>query len=189
MELPRYVRVNTLRTTTAEAIEHFKELKYRYVDNIEEYEQPPKGKTFWNGEDLNNLLVFPSGTDLHAEPWVAEGKLILQDKASCLSAIVLLEDCEPAEDKNSTSPTRFCNVIDACAAPGNKTTHAAALMNRIGNTHQLYAVDKDDKRILLLKQFTERAGAPVRILHQSFLDIDPKGSDLGTVSCCIRSDC
>lgn len=96
----------------------------------------------------------------------------MQDKASCLSALVLLEDCKPAISVEDSDSFTYCNVIDACAAPGNKTTHAAALMNRHDHSHQLYAVDKDDKRILLLKQFTERAGASVNILHQSFLDID-----------------
>ena len=177
VELPRYVRVNTLKVSVEEAVQHFESDGFSHESVPEEVEGVAGKKIFWDDQDLPHLLVFPQGTDLHADPWVEEGKLILQDKASCLSAVVLLEDCEPAENLDHATPQRFCDVIDACAAPGNKTTHAAALMARSKHSHQLSAVDKDDKRVLLLQKFTERAGAPVRVLHQSFLDLDPDNLD------------
>ena len=45
------------------------------------------------------------------------GKIILQDKASCFPAIVL---APPSSER--------AVVIDATAAPGNKTSHLSALM-------------------------------------------------------------
>ena len=183
VELPRYVRVNTIKCSLEEVVEHFNSLGFQCIDAPDNpIDISNNQKVFWEDKDLSQILVFPCGTDLHADTWVAEGKLMLQDKASCLSAIVLLEDCEPASSFEEASPTRFCNVIDACAAPGNKTTHAGALMSRSDHPYQLIAVDKDDKRVLLLKQFTERAGADVRVLHQSFLDIDSTDSEHGNVS-------
>lgn len=173
VELPRYVRVNTLKVTVQEALDHFTNANFLLSSPPADPSSLLGQKAFWEDRDLPEVLVFPFGTDLHDDLWVTEGKLVLQDKASCLSAFVLLEDSQPAERITESSPQRHCNVIDACAAPGNKTTHAAALMGRHSHGHQLFAVDKDDKRILLLKEFTQKAGAPVRVLHQSFLDIDP----------------
>ena len=183
VELPRYVRVNTIKTTLDDAIEHFNGLGYELMDCPNDITRlSSDDKVFWKDSDLNYLLVFPCGTDLHDDKWVGEGKLMLQDKASCLSAIVLLEDCVPASNLDDSSPFQFCNVIDACAAPGNKTTHAAALMHQHEHSHQLIAVDKDNKRVLLLKNFTEKAGANVNVLHQSFLDIDSTDESLKPVS-------
>ena len=57
-------------------------------------------------------LVMPSWCDIHDLGAVMGGRLILQDKASCMPAAALCEGMDP--------PPRL--VIDACAAPGNKTT-------------------------------------------------------------------
>ena len=69
---------------------------------------------------LPDLLVFPPGTDLHDHPLVEAGALILQSKASCMPAHAL-------------RPQPGWAVVDACAAPGNKTTHLAALMGNRGS--------------------------------------------------------
>lgn len=47
-------------------------------------------------------------------------------------------------------------VIDACAAPGNKTVHLAALMKGKGRIH---ACEVDSKRVLRLRETVSRAGA------------------------------
>lgn len=184
MELPRYVRINTLKTTLERTIEHFQSKGYEVIElpDRNKREKMEKERVFWQDEHLNDIIVFPSGTDLHDDEWVTEGKLILQDKASCLSAIVLMEDCQPADSIENASPFLFCDAIDACAAPGNKTTHAAALMSREDHQYSLIAVDKDNKRIILLRQFTERAGAKVDIKHQSFLDIESDDPSTSNVS-------
>jgi putative methyltransferase len=71
---------------------------------------------------LPDLLAFPPGTDLHDHPLVASGALVLQSKASCMPAHAL-------------RPQPGWAVVDACAAPGNKTTHLAALMGNTGSIH------------------------------------------------------
>ncbi|KAG8058475.1 hypothetical protein GUJ93_ZPchr0002g25170 [Zizania palustris] len=66
------------------------------------------------------MLVLPPGTDLHNHHLVTDGKVFLQGKASCMVAVALC-------------PKPGWTVIDACAAPGNKTVHLAALMNGEGS--------------------------------------------------------
>jgi len=64
-------------------------------------------------------------------------------------------------------------VIDACAAPGNKTTHLSAIMRDKGyNVHvcvctsisniffsQIFAFDHDAKRLKALKNMVHKSGA------------------------------
>lgn len=72
-------------------------------------------------EHVPNLLAFHPSTSFQGESSLDTGKVILQDKASCFPAIVL---APPAEDG-------AC-VIDATAAPGNKTTLLSSLMQGRG---------------------------------------------------------
>jgi len=68
-----------------------------------------------------NLLVFHPDTSFQDDPLYLSGNIILQDKASCFPALVL---SPPATDETV--------VIDATAAPGNKTSHLSALMGNRG---------------------------------------------------------
>lgn len=61
---------------------------------------------------VDGVVLFPPRTDLHDHPAVLSGKLVLQSRASCLPAVAL-------------APGKGWTVLDACAAPGNKTTHLA----------------------------------------------------------------
>lgn len=91
---------------------------------------------------LPELLILPSGTDLHADALYVRGDIIIQDKASCFPAFVL-------------NPPPGSNVVDACAAPGNKTSHVVARMNNQG---KVQAYDLDVRRLELLKRMTSKAG-------------------------------
>ena len=72
-------------------------------------------------EHVPCLLSFSPKIAFHENPLYKSGKLILQDKASCFPAIVL---APPA--------TEDARVIDATAAPGNKTSLLSALMQNKG---------------------------------------------------------
>ena len=103
---PRSVRVNTLAWSVEDALTWL-------ANQADDAAVPiPAPHPF-----LPDVLVFPPGTDLHAHPAVADGRLILQSASSCMPARVL-------------DPQSGWTVLDACAAPGNKTTHAAGKEKR-----------------------------------------------------------
>ena len=110
-------------------------------------------------EHISNLLVFTPGTDLHDHPMVRSGEIVLQGKASCLPAAALGPKCG-------------WDVVDCCAAPGNKTTHLAAL---VGDGGRVRAFDADGKRLKRLARnvSTAGAGAIVDAKRADFLEVDP----------------
>eukprot|EP00917_Polyrhabdina_sp_WS-2016_P016584 GHVP01035853.1.p2 GENE.GHVP01035853.1~~GHVP01035853.1.p2 ORF type:complete len:420 (-),score=88.12 GHVP01035853.1:61-1320(-) len=156
---PTYVRVNTIKKTMKEALNHLKERGYNLVAESVD----AKNKLdFFLDKDVRNLLVFPFRIDLSADSMYQEGSLIFQDKASCFPALAL----RPKENKV---------VIDACSAPGNKTSHLSSLM---GNKGRIYAVEIDPKRVSTLRKMTQAAGTKnTRIIQEDFLKLDPKNPD------------
>ncbi|CAH0485631.1 unnamed protein product [Peronospora farinosa] len=156
LALPRYVRVNTLLASSEE---------------IEAFTREFGAK---QDRDVRDLLVLPSGTELHEHEMVISGKLVLQDKASCFPAFVLHGEHTDAKDKQG-------DVIDACAAPGNKTSHLAMLLQQqdgdgedgITRKRRVFAFDRSAKRLELLKRRMELAGAAARVQAelQSFLEV------------------
>ncbi|KAG2459255.1 NSUN5 methyltransferase, partial [Polypterus senegalus] len=111
--LPRYARVNTLKTTVEDAIDYLKRDGFTYQGQAK----------------------------------------------SCLPAYLL-------------RPPPGAHVIDACAAPGNKTSHLAALMSNRG---KLFAFDLDPKRLSTMSTLLLRAGVTCQELaHVDFLKVNPE---------------
>ncbi|KAL7074665.1 hypothetical protein ACQ4LE_005971 [Meloidogyne hapla] len=151
--LPRYARVNSLRQQLPYVLDVLKgqgwtvrrlkkmipPLKYRKLvarlEPLKCYIDP----------HIDNLLIFPRGTDLHDHILVKQGVLILQDKASCFPAFLL-----------SPQPDSF--VMDVCAAPGMKTTHLAAIME---NNGKIFAFDRNAERLNLLRKMARNAKADI----------------------------
>ncbi|CAI2170921.1 9668_t:CDS:2 [Funneliformis geosporum] len=155
--LPRYVRVNTLKTTVKKVIEHF-QLKGYVLEEPIKVLSDISTRTIRKDFHLPDLLILPPKTDLHDHSLYLSGEIILQDKASCFPAYI----CSPPIDSH---------VIDACAAPGNKTSHLSAIMK---NTGKIWAFDLDKKRLRLLEKLTQKAGCKnIEAVHGSFLDVDP----------------
>lgn len=99
---PVYLRVNTLKTTRAEAIE------WLAANGVTAAEVP----------GLPDALVLPPGKAL-PKPLRADGRVEIQDAGSQLIAPLL--DPQPGE-----------RVIDACSGAGGKSLHIAALMRNEG---------------------------------------------------------
>eukprot|EP00112_Aurelia_sp_Birch-Aquarium-sp1_P017743 Seg415.2 transcript_id=Seg415.2/GoldUCD/mRNA.D3Y31 product="putative 28S rRNA" protein_id=Seg415.2/GoldUCD/D3Y31 len=158
VSLPRYVRVNSLKTSVEEVVTNFEIDGWRFIT---EKEGDLTEEEFSQDKNIPDILIFSPGTDLHEHPLYKSGHILLQDKASCLPAFLL-------------KPKQTSTVIDACAAPGNKTTHLSAIMNNQGN---IFAFDLDPKRLKLMKQQLEVAGTDnVEALHQDFLKASPEDS-------------
>ena len=137
--LPRYVRVNVVKASLEEVLAALPSAR---PDPVIPY-----------------LLRLPPKTSLHGHALVEAGKIILQDRASCLPALAL-------------SPPPGATVVDACAAPGNKTTHLASMVGglacRLGGT--VLAFERNKRRADTLRFMLERAGTGgiVRVCEADF---------------------
>jgi len=155
IKLPRYVRVNTLKVSMEQAVKHFElrgwKLREGKAGGIEaNLLNPPKG-VMVKDPLVPNLLVFPAGISLHNDSLVDSGSVILQDRSSCLSAAALAPI--PAD----------AVIADACAAPGNKTSHVASLlaMARLGlgdSDGRVLAFERDPKRERMLRKQMQTFG-------------------------------
>jgi putative methyltransferase len=106
-----------------------------------------------------NLLVLPptASSWLHHDyELVQSGKIVLQDKSSCFSALVLMngvgEGRLAKNDDDKSIPPCF-DYIDACSAPGNKTSHLAALVH-----NNSIIINGDDDDTLQRKQKKKKKG-------------------------------
>lgn len=156
--LPRYVRVNTLKTSVEAVLSHLER------DGLTRAPAEATATAMWREGAvlpdplLPSLLVLPPGTNLHGHPLVERGEVVLQDRASCLPAWAL-------------SPPPGAKVIDACAAPGNKTTQLACLVTASG---EVRAFERNAQRFATLRRQVGRAGAThVRCCHADFLAAEP----------------
>ncbi|RYP41232.1 hypothetical protein DL769_011606 [Monosporascus sp. CRB-8-3] len=165
---PRWVRVNTLKTTLEDQLAStFKD--FTRVYSIGEVTNASSRKLLHVDEHIPNLLAVSPSFEFTKTEAYSSGAIILQDKASCFPAYLL--DPLPQDG----------DVIDSCAAPGNKTTHLAALVHsRTAESEQcaqrIYAFEKDRNRALTLEKMVKLAGAKdiIRIsFAQDFLKVDP----------------
>jgi len=93
-----------------------------------------------SGEEALTLLERPG--DLRVLPGYQEGLWCVQDRSAQRIAPLL----EPGPDQR---------ILDACAAPGGKSTHIAEL---IGDRGELWAVDRSAARLRRLEANAERLG-------------------------------
>lgn len=145
---PRWVRVNTIKSTLSAQLDSaFK--GYEKVDSIGEILRAKgSAKMYFLDPNIPNLLALPPRIDLTKTSAYTRGEIIFQDKASCFPAYLL----DLKEDDG--------DVIDGCAAPGNKTTHAAAIVSsqNPGGQRKVIAFERDKGRTEILKKMVKLAG-------------------------------
>ncbi len=115
-------------------------LKMKREDLIKKLEE--KGlKPVPNSYSEEGILLRdpPPTSDL---PFLKEGFFIIQDEASQLVTSIL--DPKPGE-----------RILDACAAPGGKTTHIAQRMETGG---EIYAVDLTKEKLSLIEESCHKLG-------------------------------
>jgi 16S rRNA (cytosine967-C5)-methyltransferase len=123
---PLTLRTNTLKINRKDLLEKLKE------------EELSPNPTAYSEEGI--VLQHPRPTsDL---PFLRKGLAIIQDEASQLVTSYL--DPKPGEQ-----------LLDACAAPGGKTTHMA---QKMGNQGNIYALDLTKGKLDLIEELCERLG-------------------------------
>ena len=78
-------------------------------------------------------------------PFLREGNYVIQDEASQMVTLIL--DPKPGE-----------RILDACAAPGGKTTHIA---QRMANKGEIVAVDLTQEKLRLLRELCRTLGVNI----------------------------
>ncbi|PTB79271.1 S-adenosyl-L-methionine-dependent methyltransferase [Trichoderma longibrachiatum ATCC 18648] len=175
---PRWVRVNALKSSVEEQLETTF-AKHARAESIRDIVTKP-GKHIFIDPHVPNLLAVSPGMEFAKVEAYTSGKIILQDKASCFPAYLL----DPRSEDG--------DVIDACSAPGNKTTHLAAILYQHRPEFEdapqtIYAFEKDSRRAKTLEKMVTIAGSkPVTRIGfgQDFLQVDPldgKYKDVGAL--------
>lgn len=162
-QIPRYVRVNTLKWELKDALE------YLSSKGFSEYTSAFESETGFAIDDhIPNLLSFHPKVSLQSDTAYQDGRFILQDKASCFPAYVL-------------SPDPSIHIaLDATSAPGNKTTHLSSIMQ---NNGKIFAFEKDRARFSTLQKMLKNAGCRnVEAFNQDFLTADPHDEKFSEVT-------
>lgn len=89
------------------------------------------------------MIKTVSGVPSIGDDFIPSGKAVLQNLPSIVCSLVV--DPQPNEI-----------ILDMCAAPGNKTTHLAQLMQNRGS---IIALDKSNNRVSLLRKNIQQFGA------------------------------
>lgn len=151
---PVFVRCNSLKTTREVLLKVLKE----------------EGMTAVDGNCAASSLLLENGATQKLASY-QEGLFTLQDQNAQLAALALMP--KPGE-----------RVLDACAAPGGKTTHLAELMENEG---EILALDVYEKRLFSVQEAAKRLG--ITIIKTQCTDAscfqDAKGFDkiLADVPC------
>ena len=115
-----------------------------------------QGATVRPGTLLPEALLLADHPPIRSLKAFAEGRFQVQDESSMLAARVV-------------NPRPGWLVIDACAAPGGKTTHLAELM---GDRGQVVAIDLSSARLRLVREAADRLGLrSIRTVHGDARDM------------------
>lgn len=168
---PRWIRINTVRTTASDQQETtFKD--FEPVETVQDVVKSTK-KAICFDPHIPNLVAVSPGTDFTKTEAYRSGAIILQDKASCFPAYLLNPSPEDGD------------VIDSCAAPGNKTTQLGAIVHsRSDNPATIYAFEKDKFRAKTLERMVRIAGSDgfTKIAQgQDFLKVKPNSPEYENV--------
>ncbi|KAH3662610.1 hypothetical protein OGAPHI_005862 [Ogataea philodendri] len=152
----RWFRANRVKTTAAKVVEELSHL--RQVFSIEDIE---KG-TIYHDEYVTDLFGIHPREDLVSTRLYKAGEVIIQDRASCFPAFIL--NPQPGKDL----------IIDSCAAPGNKTTHLAAILRN--SPESVIAFEKNKERAKVLEKMCDKAGGLgcIRVQQGDFTATNPE---------------
>ncbi|KAL3229147.1 hypothetical protein RNJ44_02234 [Nakaseomyces bracarensis] len=145
----RWIRINPLRIHNNDTSIVLKELLKKFPNKVNSWKDVIPGSIYFD-EFIPNLYGIHPSDKITSHELYKQGKIIIQDRASCFPAHIL-------------NPSSDDIVIDACSAPGNKTTHVAAHIygstpDSRSDTVQIYAFEKDPERAKILQKMIKTAG-------------------------------
>ncbi|KAK6332181.1 hypothetical protein TWF718_002713 [Orbilia javanica] len=142
---PRWIRVNALKTTLKESLSSQMFSAFQEVGGMSDmfFSEVVRKYYYPKAELLPDIFAIHPSHDVTSNELYKSGEIILQSASSCLPAIML-------------NPPKGSTVVDGCAAPGNKTTHLAAL---VGSNGKVFAVERDRRRAEILERMVAKAGA------------------------------
>lgn len=179
--MSRFARVNAMKVKDVGVL--VRELRERGFTFEEEDAHLGRGEKE-RGNDCRYILFAKdcNRKKLSGMKMVKNGELILQGKSSCMPAHCLLVNEDERDGRDDMSAIferiRQSDVIDACAAPGNKTTHLAALLDKKNNTYnrggKVFAFEKDHRRAQRLRDTVDLYGCSktVVVAKKNFLEVD-----------------
>lgn len=162
----RWIRVNTIKTDSDSLFKKYAFFsRLEKVDSLEGITEPG---VIFHDQHIKNLYGIHPKEKLTSTDAYLHGEVIIQDRASCF----------PAEILNFDENDVHTEVIDACAAPGNKTTHAASYVNK-HKDGVVYAFERENHRVKVLKSMCEKATGKskkslIHPTHADFTKISPK---------------
>ncbi|KAL8834823.1 MAG: hypothetical protein Q9176_007282 [Flavoplaca citrina] len=167
---PRWARINISKSTLDDQLQTTF-AGFEIVDSLEQILlAEPATKILYVDQHIPNLIALAPATDLSKTAAYRKGYIILQDKASCFPAYLLDPKVEDG----------VC--LDACAAPGNKTTHLAAILKSQDRTRgkaRIWACERDKVRAGVLSDMVALAGCQDIVTvraGQDFLDLKSEQS-------------
>ncbi len=126
--LPTYVRLNPLKSTNSS-------------DLVCQLQRLGSSKM-----DFGDIWRLGNASQLNQlSRQISNGEIVVQDLASIVTSLI-------------ASPKPGDTVLDICAAPGNKTTHLAALME---NNGKIYSLDISAKRLNHWQREVKQKGAKI----------------------------
>lgn len=160
----RWFRVNTIKTTPEALFPTY--LFFLSLQPVHSIEEIKSTGVIYKDSYIPNLFGIHPKEKLTSSDAYKRGEVIIQDRASCFPAAILFNDPKDVHSQ----------VIDATAAPGNKTTHLASYLAPISGI--VYAFERDERRMMILKKMCEIATGSkhknlIHPTHADFTSISP----------------
>ncbi|EGV65709.1 RsmB/NOP family class I SAM-dependent RNA methyltransferase [Yamadazyma tenuis] len=159
----RWFRVNQIKITTAVFFEKYD--FFKKLQPVSDISEITSTGFLYQDDFVPNLYGVHNRELIMKSDAYAKGELIIQDRASCFPGHILFNDPQ-------FQPT---HIIDACAAPGNKTTHTASYLYDKPSS-VVYAFERDNKRVEILKKMCNLASNKpnlIQITHADFTSVNP----------------
>ncbi|CUM66522.1 uncharacterized protein PRCAT00004189001 [Priceomyces carsonii] len=167
----RWFRVNTLKMPPEDFLKSPLYLSLKPIERISELKSTGY---IYKDQHIPNLFGVHLKEKITASQEYIKGQIIIQDRGSCFPAHIL----------NSDPNYVHSVVIDACAAPGNKTTHVASYLP-LKDDSVVYAFERDARRFDVLKSMSLKATGKskkslIQAIHSDFTTSRP--SDFAAVT-------